>query len=126
MSQPIIQEQQDELIENRKELQQQIINYWKNEPEDDPFEYEALKNQYIESLKDSLRLAMSEFPYDTKIIVDTLYELLRYGKGHERYKGFDKYDDNESLIMKEVICCLLDNMNDEAFDEKLKYPILSS
>ena len=119
MSQLTIQEQQERLINDRKELQRQIIEFWNNYNGGDQHEYEDLEYEFTESLKDSLKLAMNETPYNTKIIVDTLYELLKYEKSMRRYSGFSLTD---SFNTEEIICYLFDNMKDEAFDGNLKYP----
>ena len=128
MSQPTIEEEQNRLIEERKELQRQVFEYWDNysKKDDDDEEFFALEEQYVKSLKESLDLAMSEIPYNSKIIVDTLYELLRYGKIRDDYKGYQEcVSFKNSYDMEEVLCHLFDHMKDSAFDEKLKYPICS-
>ena len=124
MSQPTIEKQQDKLIEERKEIQRQLIESWETDEDDDQTEIEELEHRYVESLKESFDLAMSETPYNSKIIVDTLYELVRFGKIWNNYTGYypgasfsDSYD------MEEVVCYLFDHMKDSAFDDKLKYPI---
>ena len=123
MSQPSVEEQQNKLIEERKEIQQQLIKCL--EANDGvQAESEILVHEYVESLKESLDLAMSETPYNSKIIVDTLYELVRYGKSWNNYTGYYAGASfSDSCDMEEVICYLFDRMKDSAFDERLKYSI---
>ena len=54
MSQLTIQEKQEQLINDRKELQRQIIEFWNNYNGGDQSDYEDLEYEFTESLKDSL------------------------------------------------------------------------